>query len=116
MPLTDGEQTIEALFDRHRTGPVKAPRPMDSESLREIARRGAREAERQALAEVLDRVRWNLAEASRILKVSHRTLLQKIAEHPELEGKRKARTLERLRSQVSLLWEEIRKLWRKLFP
>jgi hypothetical protein len=53
---------------------------MVTESLREIARRGAREAERQALAEVLERVRWNRAEASRILKVSYKTLLHKIAE------------------------------------
>jgi len=48
--------------------------------LREIARRAAREAERKALAEVLDRVRWNRAEASRILKVSYKTLLNRIAE------------------------------------
>src|SRR5882724_303030 len=33
-----------------------------------------------ALAEVLERVRWNRAEASRILKVSYKTLLHKIAE------------------------------------
>jgi DNA-binding NtrC family response regulator len=51
-----------------------------TESLREIARRGAREAERHALSEVLARVRWNRAEASRILKVSYKTLLNKIAE------------------------------------
>jgi len=48
--------------------------------LREIARRGAREAERKALEEVLERVHWNRAEASRILKVSYKTLLNKIAE------------------------------------
>jgi len=51
-----------------------------SEGLREIARRGAREAERKALVEVLERVHWNRAEASRILKVSYKTLLNKIAE------------------------------------
>jgi two-component system response regulator AtoC len=48
--------------------------------LKEIARRGAREAERQALIEVLDRVHWNRAEASRVLKVSYKTLLTKISE------------------------------------
>jgi len=51
-----------------------------SEGLREIARRGAREAERKALVEVLERVKWNRAEASRILKVSYKTLLNKITE------------------------------------
>ena len=78
--LTDGEQAVEALVGRRRNGVAEAPRPLITESLREIARRGAREAERKALAEVLDRVNWNRAEASRILKVSYKTLLNKICE------------------------------------
>src|SRR2546429_6884223 len=78
--LSDGEQAIEALVDRRLHTPVEAPRPLITESLREIARRGAREAERKALAEVLERVRWNRAEAARTLKVSYKTLLNKIAE------------------------------------
>ena len=78
--LTDGAQTIEALVDRRRPEVVEPARPLVTESLREIARRGAREAERKALAEVLDRVNWNRAEASRILKVSYKTLLNKICE------------------------------------
>jgi two-component system response regulator AtoC len=48
--------------------------------LKEIARRAALEAERKALAEVLDRVHWNRTEAARILRVSYKTLLTKIAE------------------------------------
>ena len=80
--LSDGEQAFDALAARDRNGHAVAPRPaaIVSESLRDIARRGAREAERKALAEVLERVRWNRAEASRILKVSYKTLLHKIAE------------------------------------
>jgi len=78
--LTNGEQTIEALADRRRSRDVEDQRSMVSESLRDIARRGAREAELKALAEVLERVRWNRAEASRILKVSYKTLLNKISE------------------------------------
>ena len=78
--LSDGEQAVEALVDRRLHTPVEAPRPLITESLREIARRGAGEAERKALAEVLERVRWNRAEASRILKVSYKTLLNKICE------------------------------------
>jgi two-component system response regulator AtoC len=80
--LTDGEQAFEAQAARCRNGHAEAPRPglVGTESLRDIARRGAREAERKALAEVLERVRWNRAEASRILKVSYKTLLHKIAE------------------------------------
>ena len=79
--LTDGEQAFEALVARGQNGHAttsRLPAPV-TESLREIARRGARDAERKALHEVLEQVRWNRAEASRILKVSYKTLLHKIA-------------------------------------
>jgi two-component system response regulator AtoC len=80
--LADGEQAFSASLARRRNGrAAKAvgPAPAVSESLRDIGRRAAREAERTALAEVLDRVHWNRAEASRVLKVSYKTLLNKIA-------------------------------------
>jgi two-component system response regulator AtoC len=48
--------------------------------LKAIARRAARDAERKALAEVLERVRWNRTAAARILKVSYKTLLSKLTE------------------------------------
>ncbi len=80
--LTDGEQAFEALAagrrNPHATGLRAAP--IVTESLRETARRGAREAERAALLEVLERVQWNRAEAARVLDVSYKTLLNKIAE------------------------------------
>ncbi len=79
--LTEGEQAFAASLPRPRQVPAAAaPTPAVTEGLREIARRAARAAERQALVEVLDRVHWNRAEASRILKVSYKTLLNKIAE------------------------------------
>lgn len=57
-----------------------APRPPVAEdSLIEIGRRGAQEAERNALVEVLGLVSWNHAEAARILKVSCKTLRTKIS-------------------------------------
>ena len=60
---------------------VPAPPTADvTRGLREIARRAARDAERIALKEVLDRVRWNRIAAARILKVSYKTLLTKIVE------------------------------------
>jgi two-component system response regulator AtoC len=92
--LANGEQAFEELAARGRNGhgngngngngnghaaALSAVRSA-SEGLREIARRGAREAERKALVEVLERVQWNRAEASRILKVSYKTLLNKITE------------------------------------
>ena len=80
--LTDGEEAFQAQFrgsNGHATCPA-GPSAIVTESLRETARRAAREAEGKALAEVLERVHWNRAEASRILKVSYKTLLNKIAE------------------------------------
>src|SRR2546425_1219895 len=80
--LEDGEQVFETLAARRqRIGPaVPHSTSLSAESLRDIARQGAQEAERKALAEVLERVQWNRAEAARILKVSYKTLLNKIAE------------------------------------
>jgi two-component system response regulator AtoC len=47
--------------------------------LKEVARRAALEAEKAVLKEVLDRVRWNRAEAARVLKISYKALLYKIS-------------------------------------
>jgi two-component system, NtrC family, response regulator AtoC len=78
--LSDGERAFETLVAGGRNGHSAVPRPAvtATESLREIARRGAREAERKALEDVLERVHWNRTEAARILKVSYKTLLTKI--------------------------------------
>jgi two-component system, NtrC family, response regulator AtoC len=79
LVVLEGEQAIDALTDGHG-GAVAASRAFDHESLRAVARRGAQEAECRAMREVLDGVGWNRAEAARILKVSYKTLLNKIAE------------------------------------
>ena len=50
-----------------------------SRGLREIARWAAREAERRAIQEVLERVRWNRTRAASLLSISYKTLLSKIA-------------------------------------
>jgi len=49
-------------------------------SLREIGRRAARDAEREALRRVLTQTNWNRRKAAQILEVSYKTLLQKIKE------------------------------------
>jgi two-component system response regulator AtoC len=69
----------------HRLAPATAPQKEQAGGLEElglkgIARRAARDAERAALLEVLERVRWNRMEAARVLKVSYKTLLSKLAE------------------------------------
>ena len=47
-------------------------------SLRDIGRRAARGAEREALKRVLYQTNWNRKKAAKILEVSYKTLLQKI--------------------------------------
>jgi two-component system response regulator AtoC len=62
------------------TSPVRSS-GIPAAGLRELARRAARAAEREALRTVLDQVRWNRVEAARVLQVSYKTLLTKITEH-----------------------------------
>jgi two-component system response regulator AtoC len=58
------------------------PRPaLDTPiSLKDIARQAARDAERVAIKEVLDRVHWNRAKAARLLQISYKALLYKIVQ------------------------------------
>jgi two-component system, NtrC family, response regulator AtoC len=46
--------------------------------LKDIARRAAMAAEKAVIKEVLEKVRWNRAEAARILKISYKAMLYKI--------------------------------------
>lgn len=80
--LGDGEAAFEQMAQRQHEGRLPRARPdgVPTESLRDISRRAAVEAQRKALVEVLERVRWNRAEAARILRVSYKTLLNKISE------------------------------------
>jgi len=80
LVLLGGEQAIDGLMSGARGAVGATSRGFSPESLRAVARRGAQEAECRALREVLDGVGWNRAEAASILKVSDKTLLDKIAE------------------------------------
>ncbi len=59
---------------------LDTPSPDDGVSLREIGKRAARDAEREALRRVLYQTNWNRKKAAKILGVSYKTLLQKIKE------------------------------------
>jgi two-component system response regulator AtoC len=48
--------------------------------LKEIARQAARDAERIAIKDVLERVHWNRTKAARLLQISYKALLYKIAD------------------------------------
>ncbi len=66
--------------------PVVAPPPTPTAGavaesdmgLKDIARRAAMAAEKAVIKEVLEKVRWNRAEAARLLKISYKAMLYKI--------------------------------------
>jgi two-component system, NtrC family, response regulator AtoC len=49
-------------------------------ALKDIARQAARDAERAAITEVLERVHWNRAKAARLLQISYKAMLYKIVD------------------------------------
>jgi DNA-binding NtrC family response regulator len=56
-----------------------ASQPPEAElGLKDIARRAAMAAEKAVIKEVLEKVRWNRAEAARLLKISYKAMLYKI--------------------------------------
>jgi DNA-binding NtrC family response regulator len=79
--LSDEQQLVRELSDRSRLTTArrrtrKAPAP--EQSLRDIGQRAAHQAEMTAILATLQQVRWNRAEAARRLRVSYKTLLNKL--------------------------------------
>jgi len=77
----------EILANNNRSdrpgGPVSVAATTSSDapvSLKDIARQAARDAERVAIKEVLDRTHWNRAKAARLLQISYKALLYKIVQ------------------------------------
>jgi transcriptional regulator with GAF, ATPase, and Fis domain len=79
--LSDAEQAFEPRVAPRQEAAAPAASLLSggTDGLRDIARSGARVAERRALSEVLEKTKWNRAEAARVLKVSYKTLLNKIS-------------------------------------
>ncbi len=78
-------QELAAALGRSPRAPGAGPAmaavaPDQVISLKEIARQAARDAERVAIKEVLDRVHWNRAKAARLLQISYKALLYKIVQ------------------------------------
>jgi two-component system response regulator AtoC len=74
--LARGPRTVSSMS----ATVAAAVNPDQVVSLKEIARQAAREAERVAIKEVLDRVHWNRAKAARLLQISYKALLYKIVQ------------------------------------
>jgi two-component system, NtrC family, response regulator AtoC len=80
-PTENTRHQNEALPNGNNQNGTHHPLGLQAQiGLKDIARRAARDAERAALLEVLERVRWNRTEAARVLKVSYKTMLSKLAE------------------------------------
>ena len=60
------------------SAPSGAASPEAELGLKDIARRAAMAAEKAVIKEVLEKVRWNRAEAARLLKISYKAMLYKI--------------------------------------
>ena len=77
-----GESSVQAQIEARRAAAQRrrAAKSRTGPGLREIGRRAARDAERTALQEALLLAKGNRAAAARELKVSYRTLLQKLSE------------------------------------
>ncbi|HDD45361.1 MAG TPA: sigma-54-dependent Fis family transcriptional regulator [Candidatus Desulfofervidus auxilii] len=56
------------------------PKPVETYDLKRIAKMAVMEAERKAIKEVLEKVKWNKKEAAKILNISYKALLYKIRE------------------------------------
>ena len=54
---------------------------VDSTPLRSLLKNVREEAERNAIAQTLEKTRWNRKAAARLLKVSYRTILYKIQQY-----------------------------------
>jgi two-component system response regulator AtoC len=78
-PSLPGSFLSRGKGEAARAGP---PGPVEVEvrSLKEIARKAARAAERELIAEALEQTGWNRVRAARLLKISYRALLYKIKE------------------------------------
>jgi two-component system, NtrC family, response regulator AtoC len=79
-PKAEGVPAPAAPAPAAASQPAPASGAMtDSEmGLKDIARRAAMAAEKAVIKEVLEKVRWNRAEAARLLKISYKAMLYKI--------------------------------------
>jgi two-component system response regulator AtoC len=101
--LSNGNGHGNGNGNGHGAGAVAAASlsPEGPISLKDIARQAARDAERVAIKEVLDRVHWNRAKASRLLQISYKALLYKIVQCGLVTPEEKEREKEALAEVVA---------------
>ena len=77
---------VSAVGDAPKQGGEPAVQGQGHIPLRQVARRAVEEAERSAIVQALSTTRWNRRRAARLLKVSYRSLLYKIAGYSIMPG------------------------------
>ena len=75
IPFGNGR---EAVGSGDGARPTATVAPLTALPLKEVARRAARAAERDAMSRVLEETGWNRVRAAKLLKISYRALLYKI--------------------------------------
>jgi two-component system response regulator AtoC len=74
------QQPWPSRLSREQSDPASSPlsSSVPELGLKDVARRAALAAEKVVLKDVLEQVRWNRAEAARLLKISYKAMLYKI--------------------------------------
>jgi transcriptional regulator with PAS, ATPase and Fis domain len=71
-----GESSLHSIFDIESADPLKN----NNFSLKSVKKKAVDKVEKEVISYVLEKTDWNRSKASKILKVSYKTLLNKISE------------------------------------
>jgi two-component system response regulator AtoC len=86
-PLLRRSSMVEPPAPAVETGPSRAPKSAPV-SLKDISRRAAQVAEREAILHALEQTQWNRVRAAKLLEISYRALLYKIKDAGLERGRR----------------------------
>jgi len=86
-PLLRRSSIVEPAAPVAETGPSRAPKSA-TVSLKDISRRAAQVAEREAILHALEQTQWNRVRAAKLLEISYRALLYKIKDAGLERGRR----------------------------
>jgi DNA-binding NtrC family response regulator len=76
QPASASGSTLNALIDLESADPLKN----NNFSLKSVKKKAVDKVEKEVISYVLEKTDWNRSKASKILKVSYKTLLNKISE------------------------------------
>jgi two-component system, NtrC family, response regulator AtoC len=77
-PLLRRSPLPATMADREDKSSAQGPKTVATVSLKDIGRRAAQAAEREAILQALERTQWNRVRAAKLLDISYRALLYKI--------------------------------------